>query len=123
MTENEPTGIECPNGCGELERWYDVDGEPVLSCSECSYKRADLSEPIHEAELELRNAGLPERQAAVAARLMYRRNRREIAAELEIAPSTVDTHRQRVEERAHVARRLLRALESGEVPVATEGDR
>lgn len=115
--EQLSTEIPCPNGCGELERWYDVDGEPVLSCSECSYKRAELSEEIREAYHELRNCGVPDRQAEVGARLMYRRNRREIAAELDMAPSTVDTHRQRVEERASVARRLLRALDSGEVSV------
>jgi DNA-binding CsgD family transcriptional regulator len=124
MTVNETaeeTDAPCPNGCGQLEKWHDVDGEPVLSCGECSYKRADRREEIREAEVELRNAGLSEKQAAVAARLMYRRRRGEIAAELGIAPSTVDTHRQRVEERAEVAHRLLEALDSGEATIPAGG--
>jgi FixJ family two-component response regulator len=48
---------------------------------------------------------------------MYERNRREIASELGIAPSTVDSYRQRLEERTERARVLLEVVESGETSV------
>ena len=84
------------------------------SASSCSYERNDRSGEIREVYYRLRDAGVPERESEVGARLMFERNRREIAAELGISPSTVDSYRQRLEERISVAERFLEAVDAGE---------